>query len=309
MSTFSLGLDLGGTNARAALVDEQGRIAASHKVALVSRSIDDVVEALGTCADEACRKSGIARDRLRSIGAGVAGQIDARTNRILVSPNLGFRDVDLAGPLSARLGRDVTLANDLAAATLGEATHGAAKGHADALLVFVGSGIGAGFVLGGRPYRGTRGVGGELGHVKVVKDGRRCGCGEDGCLEAYAGGHNLARRAIEAAGRSGPTRLSAFGDALTTTQLLTLADDGDALAIALRDEAADLVAFVAANVVTLLNPSIVILGGGVLLGSDAMRARVKAGLESLCSRVSAAGLVVTVPVLGDDAGVIGAAAL
>lgn len=311
-ATYAIGMDLGGTNARAAAVDEGGRILAVHKHVLTARTPEAAARALADCAAAVRALVRPEQGACTGYGVGIAGQVDAKTGLVIVAPNLGWRDSDFGALLAARLGAPVALANDLAVATLGEARAGAARGFADALLVFVGSGIGSGLVFGGRSYRGARGVGGELGHVKVAPGGRLCGCGERGCLEAYAGGHGLARRASEAiaAGRASTlSQLPGGGEVVTTMLLEQHAEAGDALSQELRGEAAVLVGVATANLVTMLDPSVLILGGGVVQGSPYLRRRIEEVVRDNASLASLTDLLIVDPALGDDAGVIGAAFL
>jgi glucokinase len=307
---YAIGLDVGGTNARAAAVDERGRILASAKVPLSDRSLEGVLGSLAGCVREVFVGLDQPFADCAGAGLGFAGQIDRSTGRVLVAPNLGWRDVDVARPLASLLGLPVKLGNDLAVAALGEATAGAARGFSDAVLVFVGSGVGSGLILGGRIHLGARGLAGELGHTKVRPGGRLCGCGERGCLEAYAGGMNLGRRAAEfvAEGRRSSLVFQA-GLHPTMTMIDQAAEQGDALCHELREEAATLVGVAAANVVTLLNPGALLLGGGVLLGSPWMRARVEEVVRANAARAALERCVIVDPALGDDAGVIGGAML
>ena len=308
--TFAVGMDLGGTNARAAAVDERGKILAVKKVPLAGRDPESAADALATCAKEALAASGRDRADCAGFGIGVAGQVEAGTQKVLVAPNLGWRDVEFAPLLQQRLGAPVRLANDLSVAALGEARAGSAKGYPDAILVFVGSGVGSGLILGGRIFEGARGVAGEFGHVKVRPGGRLCGCGEHGCLEAYAGGHNLGARAAEAMAEGRHTILAVPEGLRPTADMLErAARQGDALSQELLDDAALLVGVATANVVTLLNPAALFLGGGVLFGSPRMRQGVEQAVRDNANRAALERLVIVDPVLGDDAGVIGAAFL
>jgi glucokinase len=309
-AAFSIGLDLGGTNARAAAVDGLGRIVAVSKQKLADRSPDACAEALAACVREVVATLGRTLGEAGGIGLALAGQLDASTGRVIVAPNLGWRDLDFGAVLEARLGRKVAIGNDLAVAALGEARAGAARGMKDAILVFVGSGVGSGLILGGRLHHGFRGVSGEFGHIKVHPGGRLCGCGERGCLEAYAGGVNLGARAGELI-RGGRASSLSLPDGLNPTMAMIerAAEEGDALCAELRDEAATLVGVATANLVTVLNPQVLVLGGGVLAGSPYMRRRVEALVRAHASRASLHGLFVVDPALGDDAGVIGSAFL
>jgi glucokinase len=203
-------------------------------------------------------------------------------------------------------------------AAWGERCFGAARGLSDVLLVFVGTGVGSGLILGGRLHEGARGVAGELGHVQARPPGpgyrpRRCGCGATGCLEAYAGGANIAARVREelAAGARSSILELAGGDPSRAgpVEVEMAFTKGDQYAVALWEEVADLLGTAVASAVTLLNPERVVLGGGVLLGSPCLERLVRARVAALASRSALAGLSIERTRLGDDAGVIGAALL
>lgn len=308
--TFAIGMDLGGTNARAAVVDERGRVVSSHRQALEKNDPESAADALVFCVEKAIADSNFDPSGCAGYGAGVAGQLEAGTHRVLVAPSLGWRDVDFAALLRARLKSTVRICNDLSAAALGETRAGAARGYPNAVLLFVGSGIGAGLVIDGRLYEGATGVAGELGHVTIHPGGRPCGCGERGCLEAYAGGHNLGRRAGEAIAAGRETLLEVPKGLNPTAKMLALAaEKGDRLSIELLEEAGQLIGLAAANVVTLLNPDVLVLGGGVLLGSPLIRGGVDRTIRAEAGRTALARLIIADTVLGDDAGVVGAAFL
>lgn len=308
--TFAIGMDLGGTNARAAVVDERGRVVSSHRQALEKNDPQSAADALGFCVDQAISESKFDPSGCVGYGAGVAGQLEAGSQRVLVAPSLGWRDVDFAALLRSRLKSSVRICNDLSAAALGESRAGAARGYANAILLFVGSGIGSGLVLNGRLYEGATGVAGEIGHVKVHPGGRTCGCGEKGCLEAYAGGHNLGRRAGEAIAAGRETSLEVPEGLNPTAKLIAIAaEKGDRLSLELFEEAAELIGVAAANVVTLLNPDVLVLGGGVLMGSSLVRDGIEQTVRNQASRTALSRLVIADTVLADDAGVVGAAFL
>ena len=306
----TLGIDLGGTFARAAVVDAKGKIVASSKTALTERSPAAVVEAIADAAAIAIQSAGV---RVESAGVGAAGQIQGDTGLLMVGPNLGWRNVPLGAMLQERLGYKVRVVNDLSAAAWGELNAGAGRGAHDMLTVFVGSGVGSAIIAGGKLVGGAGGVAGELGHIKVVPNGRRCGCGELGCLEAYVGGHNLIAQTREllATGRSQVLRELTGGEAarVTPVTLEHAAEAGDAEAREVYERAGLMLAMAVANQVTVLNPARLILGGGVLTHCPGLRRRVLEGVQAFASNTSREGLLIAEAELGDDSGLIGAALL
>ncbi|RKG62262.1 ROK family protein [Corallococcus sp. AB011P] len=306
----TLGIDLGGTFARAAVVDGKGEILASAKVAVQDRKPQGVVETIAQAAEEAVKQSGVKVD---GCGVGAAGQIHKDTGVISVAPNLGWRDVPLAAMLTKRLGFDVKVVNDLSAAAWGELHAGAGRGAQDILVVFVGSGVGSAIIADGRLVQGGGGVAGELGHIKVVPGGRLCGCGEHGCLEAYAGGHNLIAQTKELLASGGSRVLEQLTQddpyTITPVTLETAAEAGDPKAKEIHDRAAHFLAVAVANYVTVLNPSRLVLGGGVLTHCPGIKRLVLDGVQQWASRVSREGLLIADAELGDDSGIIGAALL
>jgi glucokinase len=319
MRRLAIGVDLGGTNARAAVVDaDTGEIVAAHRERLVDRAPEAVAKVVEDAVARAAAAAGIDPRGAGAIGVGVAGQCLGRTGVVMNAPNLGWRDVPLGDQLGRTLGLPVRVANDLAAAAWGEKRFGAARGLDDVVLVFVGSGVGAGLILSGKLHDGANGVAGEFGHVKVLPPRpttapRRCGCGEVGCLEAYTSGVNVAARVREelAAGAETEVLAIAGGDParVTASHVEEAARRGDAYARALWEEVGELLGVATANLVTLLNPARVILGGGVLLGCPELAAIARRAFDGAVSRSATKGLSIERAGLGDDAGVVGAAVL
>ena len=319
MSPLALGVDLGGTNVRAAVVDtDTGEIVAAHKEPLHDRTPARVVEVVQHALVEAASAAGQDLARAPSIGVGVAGQCLGATGVVLNAPNLGWRDVAFGQMLRAAVGVPVRIANDLSVAAWGEKRFGAARGIDDVVLVFVGSGVGAGLILGGRLHEGAHGLAGEFGHVKVrparpETSPRRCGCGQVGCLEAYTSGMNVAARVREEIAAGARTSIHALAAGDLSRVNASMVDDahraGDPYARALWDEVGELLGTAIANLVTLLNPARLILGGGVLLGCPALAGTVRERFDAAVSFSARTGLTVERAWLGDDAGVIGAAVL
>lgn len=304
-----LGIDLGGTYARAAVVSADGQIQAASKIALGARTPEAVVESIAFATANALQVGGAAV----SCGVGVAGMLDGDSGVVVNAPNLGWRNVPFGQLLATRLGRPVRVVNDLSAAAWGELRAGAGKGLSDLFVCFVGSGVGSAIIAGERLVRGATGAAGEFGHVKVVINGRLCGCGMRGCLEAYAGGHNLIAQMAEVVASPRPTLLrerSGGSAALLTPVLLEqVAMEGDEAAKEIYDRACQFLSVSIANMVTVLNPGALILGGGVLSRCPGMRQAIADGVHQFAIPVATRSLQIVEARLGDDSGIIGAALL
>jgi glucokinase len=321
-----VGVDLGSTNVRAAVIDAEGRILGQDRHRLVSKEPPQVAEAVVRAAKTACGAAGLPFGEVRAMGIGIAGQVEKGSGIVLCAPALGWRDVPLQKLLQARVPRlPLVFVSDLSAAAWAERSAGAAKGADDLVVVLVGGTVGAGIVLGGKLQEGASGASGDLGHVKVHPGGRTCACGQRGCLDAYATAASLAAWARDdlhiaaAASRASgkpPTagrRLldQAGGDAerITAASMERAAHEGDELSLHLLDEAARLLGLAIGNLVTALNPSRLLLGGGLLAGSPRLRRTVQEAVEQNLSKAARAALQIGSPALGDDAGLVGAALL
>lgn len=312
-ASVAVGVDLGGTNVRAAVVDTGGGLRASARAkvgsdhrprAVVARTAEVVHQAL----DEA----GVPIDRTGGVGVGVAGQVRGDSGVVAQAPNLGWRDVPFGALLAEELGRPVRICNDVEAITWAETRYGAASSHRDVLAVFAGTGVGGGAVVDGRLLRGATGVAVEIGHVKVVDGGPACGCGGQGCLEAFVGGANLSRRLRREAESDWPALLAAAGGdpaAIHPGLVDDLHRAGDPRAAALLQELAGHFGTVLANAVTLLNPSALVLGGTVLAGCPTLGAWTREVFGQRVLAVAGEAVSVVSASLGDDAGIIGAASL
>src|SRR5437899_5543078 len=321
-----LGIDLGGVSVRAAVVDAAGHVLGQERHRLLSKEPPQVAEAIVRAAKTACGAAGLPFGEVRALGVGVAGQVEKGTGLVASAPGLGWKDVPLQKLLQARASKlPMTLACDLAAAAWAERVAGAGKGADDLLVVLVGSTVGAGLVVSGKLHEGASGAAGELAHVKVHPSGRICACGQRGCLDAYASAPSLAawarddlRIAAAAARASGKQpglgrRLldHAGGDPerITAAAMERAAHEGDELSSRLLDEAARLLGQAVANLVIALNPSRILLGGGLITGSPRMRRMVTESLEQHLCKTARAAAQIGEPALGDDAAVIGAALL
>jgi glucokinase len=226
---------------------------------------DGIVEQIASAIDELGGPGPAGR-----VVVACPGDLDTRTGIVRYAANLPFRTFDLAGALSERLGCPVTLMGDATAATVAEFAAGAGAAGSDGVYVTVSTGIGMGLVVGGRLVAGVDDQAGELGHVPVRPiDGAPCRCGQRGCLEAYASGRGLADRARDACAQGVSSVLTASApEAITAREVIAAWRAGDPLATELVDDAIDLLARALAATVRVLAPSVVVLGGGVLLAGD-----------------------------------------
>ncbi|MDF1561631.1 MAG: ROK family protein [Deltaproteobacteria bacterium] len=303
----AIAADIGGTNLRVALVGAGGELLHTHRERLASSELPAVAEHL--------RRALLYLEtppESLPIGVAIAAML-RRDGFVRVAPNLGWQDVDLRGALERALGAPVQVHNDLDAAVLAEARVGAGVDCDTVFLCSVGSGVGGGLYVGGRLHTGAGGVAGEIGHVKVIPGGRSCGCGEEGCLEAYAGGHALARRArelLEAGAAPGlRARIGEDDEVLDARRIVEAAAEGDADCQRLLDEAAGHLGLALANLATVLAPGRLLLGGSVLRGAPALRQQVSELVLARVARSVGKTLEVHPARLGDDAGLIGAGLL
>jgi glucokinase len=252
-------------------------------------------------------------DGLASVGVACAGLIHPATGAVVQAPNLGWRDVPLGAELRRVLGVPVVVENDVRAAAWGEFRFGAGAGADSLIVVFVGTGLGSGAVLDGVLWHGAGNGAGEVGHTQVVTDGLPCPCGARGCLERYVSGSGFQGRFRDALAAGTPTLLKARtrGDVeqLTAALLYEAAQAGDALARDVWRDAVHHLTTALANYVTLLNPRVLVLGGGVIETVPALFDAVAAGVPALTTILAREVLRIERARLGDWSGVVGAAAL
>ena len=250
---------------------------------------------------------------LKAIGIASAGHIDPETGVVLFAGNLGWRNVALAGPLARQFGVPVTVENDVRAAAWGEFRFGVHRSPHSLLAVFAGSGIGSGLVTEGRLWAGASNGAGELGHTRVVPDGLPCACGARGCLEQYASGRGFQRRFRDALSAGVKTSLGEMTendpDELDATMVAAAANSGDDFARALWTDATRYLTTAVANYVTLVNPAILILGGGLFESLPELFEAVAGGVLVGTTEIARKALTIEHARLGDWAGVLGSASL
>ncbi len=312
-SGLVLGIDLGGTKILAAVVDAQHRILGRAKRSTPAKHGNlAVFEAVWRCAEEAMGDAGIDVGEISAACVGSPGPIDQEKGVILFSANMQVRELPLAAELTRVLDVPAILRNDVRVGAYGEFRLGAGQGYSSLLAAFVGTGIGGCVILNGQIVEGATGNAGEIGHVIVKADGRRCGCGRRGCLEAMASRTAIAKKVSKAIAKGMSSALagkvSEKGDRIKSRDLAQAYLAADPLALREVERSAKYLGLTIGGLVNLLGPEVVVIGGGVTeaigesyvnLVRQAARSQILTDPDQKIAIVPAA--------LGDDAGVLGAA--
>jgi len=313
---YVVGVDLGGTKTLASVISPTGEVLCRVKVKTPAQdSPQAVLASVAASVENAIAESKIARSLVRGVGIGVPGPLDPESGVVKVAPNLGWKDAPVKAILEKHLGLTVFVENDVNAGTVGEHRLGAGVGVKDLIGIFVGTGIGGGLIFNGRLYHGFGKVAGEIGHMIIQVNGPRCGCGNRGCFEAMASRTAIVRDLSKAMAKGQKTMLSKMveGKDLQKTGSSVLAEAyraGDKLTVKVLKRAARYCGMAVASLLNLLNPEMVVLGGGVVeaLGADYV-ARVAKVAKKRTFEVTFEGVRIVPAQLGDDAVLLGAACI
>ena len=311
--TATIGLDIGGTKIAAGLVSLDGQIIAEARRDTPAHDPDRIAHEAAALVAEL---SGATDHEVVGVGVACAGFVNRTGSHVLFAPNLAWRDEPLKQRLEAIVNYPVTIENDANAAAWGEFRFGAAREADDMVLITIGTGVGGGIVSDSKLLRGAYGVGGELGHMRVVPGGLRCGCGNRGCWEMYGSGNALLREARELV-ESGTPHASALSDAcggdpakLRGHDVTEVAQAGDAAAVELLADLGTWIGEGAASVAAILDPELIVIGGGVAAAGDLLLEPIRAAYARQLTGRGHRPVAGIVPAsLGNDAGLIGAAAL
>jgi glucokinase len=309
MTRTVLAADFGGTHLRAALVNEDGVVVHRHDLQTPAEATPESI--IGQVVDLLAQTAAGADTPPSGVCIATAGLIDADAGKVILAPNIaGFRNLVLTTPISERLGVPAFIENDASAAALGEFRFGAGRGTRNLLHVTLGTGVGGGLVIEGRLYRGSRGLAGEIGHIVIDPAGPRCGCGSRGCLEAMVSGIAFAERArrLIAANKSDALRDAVGSREPTGADLYQAAKRGDIASEAEIRNGGHLLGLGLGSLINVLNPDAVTLSGGLLAMGEMLLAPAREAMFSLAYG-PAAGTEVRLGELGDDGGLLGAAAV
>lgn len=304
-----LGLDIGGTKLAAGVVTPNGGVLSF--LVTPSRPKDGArltLDRLYELGREAVAAAGVGR--IVAVGIGCGGPLDPYQGILLCPPHLpGWIDVPVVAWTEDAFGVPAVVDNDATAAAAGEHRFGAGVGTCDMAYLTLSTGVGGGLVFDGKVYRGAAGNGGELGHITVDREGRLCrSCGRRGCLEAYVSGVSIAERAREALATGADSLLAAIAE-LTAADVEQAALAGDPVAVAVWDATIDALACGLTSIVNLVEPELVVLGGGVTRAGEHLIGPVREAVLRQAMRPAARAVRIVRAGLGDRVGVVGAAAI
>ncbi|MDR1692852.1 MAG: ROK family protein [Oscillospiraceae bacterium] len=306
-----IGIDLGGTNIAAGLVDDSLSITVRGSVP-TPQGADAIARDAAALVRSLCEQEGIRPEDLTSAGIGSPGAIDTSAGTVIYSNNLAFDNVPLAGMLSEALGVTGRIGNDANVAALGEFHAGAGKAFSSMILVTLGTGVGGGIILGGAIYDGFNGMGGEVGHMVIQKGGVPCTCGRKGCWEAYASATGLIRLTKAALEKNPNSRMAAIAEErgkVSGRTAFLAARQGDETGEAVVTEYLSYLASGAANLINLFQPEVLCFGGGVSHEGPYLIDRLKPLVGAELYPVGEKKTALRLAELGNDAGIIGAAML
>jgi len=315
--SFIVGVDLGGTSMKVIVADSRYNILASGKKKTeVGPKPKTLINDIAGLVERAAADAGVKVRALGGVSIGAPGSIDVARGVVTDAPNLGWRNVKLAAELKSRLGVPVVVDNDVNVGVVGEHALGAGERVSELVGVFVGTGIGGGIICGGELYEGGHGWAGEIGHTVLLADGPVCGCGHRGCAEALASRTAMERDVRDAVKAGRPSVVTSImkernKDRMTSSVIQAALDQNDSVMKDVIKRAEDYLGILVANIVNVLDPERVVIGGGIAgrLGEDFVGPIRKTAAKYFLHPEAIKRIKIVKGTLGDDAGALGAAVL
>ena len=309
-----IGVDVGGTSVKAGVVDEAGRILAKASTpTLPERAYEWVIRDIADLCVRVAQQAGVAMDEIAAIGVGVPGICNMKTGVIPFCTNLGWHDVPFVEEMRKYIDKPIFVDNDATVAGYAESIAGVSAGTQSSVFITLGTGVGGGIIINGKPYSGAHGVGSEIGHMILKMDGEPCSCGNYGCFERYASATAIireARRAVKAHPES--MILQACGgdpENINAKTVIDCAKEGDETALAVFHEYVRALALGIVSLINAIDPEVVVLGGGVSAAGEYLLDAVRQAIKSLVFYKAMPYADIRLARLGSDAGIIGAALL
>lgn len=307
-----IGIDIGGTKIMAGLADTEGRVVARRKIKTErEQGYLAVLDKIHGLVRELLSDAGVEYRTVETIGVACAGQIDRAGTRIIFSPNLGWTDVALKQDIERMIGVRTFIENDVNAATYGEWRFGLRGAGDDVIGIFIGTGVGGGLIVHRRLFRGSKGVGGEIGHITLNPDGYPCRCGNTGCFEAYCGGSYIEARVREHLGQGYRGKIwdliEGRPESLNAGRIEEAYELQDELCRRVWGDVIEYLGVALQSMVNLLNPDLIILGGGVVAGTRRLVHEARLVMERRAMPASVEGVRIERASLGEDGLILGAA--
>ena len=310
---YYLGIDLGGTNITAGLVEKDGKIFAKKSTPTMNgRQAADILDDMADLCNKLLEENNLELKDIKSLGIGLPGLLDKKKGIAVYANNLNFDNINVVKEMKKRIDLPVYIENDANCAAIGENTCGAAYGDKNVIYVTLGTGVGAGIILDGKVFDGAFGGGGEAGHMVIEAYGEMCTCGRKGCWEAYASANALRREGRIAAAKYPTSKIFQMVDGdirlIDAKTVFDAADEGDEVAKEIIHRYQTYVAIGLVNLVNIFQPEAIIIGGGICAQGSKL---VDPIIEILNTRIYGGKLrtKIAIATLGNDAGVVGAAML
>lgn len=311
---YFVGIDIGGTNSKIGILNSNGDILKSTSIKTESiEGVDYTLNKIWASVLELADELDITRDLIKGIGMGIPGPV-------IDQKKVGFfanfpweKNINISEKMEGISGIKTRLDNDVNVIALGETLYGAGKGYSKSVTIALGTGVGGGIFIDGKLISGATGAGGEIGHMKLEKEGKICGCGQKGCFEAYASATGVIREALSRLQINKNNELYRLIDGdlnkLEAKHVFDAAKNGDKFSLDIVDYVSDYLAMGIGNVLNIINPEVIILSGGVALAGDILLDKVKEKLPNYALGITIENLQIKLGQLGNDAGIKGASAL
>ncbi|MEG0424392.1 MAG: ROK family protein [Cetobacterium sp.] len=311
---YFVGIDIGGTNSKIGILNSNGDILKSTSIKTESiEGVDYTLNKIWTSVLELADELDITRDLIKGIGMGIPGPV-------IDQKKVGFfanfpweKNINISEKMEEISGIKTRLDNDVNVIALGETLYGAGKGYSKSVTIALGTGVGGGIFIDGKLISGATGAGGEIGHMKLEKEGKVCGCGQKGCFEAYASATGVIRETLSRLQINKNNELYKLIDGdlnkLEAKHVFDAAKNGDKFSLDIVDYVSDYLAMGIGNVLNIINPEVIILSGGVALAGDILLDKVKEKLPNYALGITIENLQIKLGQLGNEAGIKGASAL
>lgn len=308
-----IGIDIGGTTVKIGMISNIGEIIKKWEIPTNTLNAGkSIIGDIWHSIENELTVEKVDKSTILGIGVGAPGFIDADNGFIFEAVNIGWKDFDLTNQLKEKAGVPVFLENDANIAVLGENWKGAGKQARNLIAITLGTGVGSGVIVKGSILNGENGMAGELGHITIDPNGSPCNCGRTGCLETIVSATGIVRQAMETVAENPESKIAKFVQKegfITTKDIFKLAKTGDPLSVKIIEHTADTLGLVIANIGVTVNPSSVLIGGGVSKAGDQLLTEITKAFEKYALPRVVEACQIKIAQLGNDAGIIGGAFL